>query len=213
MSSLSIKARSSALMNSRNNRPSIRSASRSVSNSRCNCLWLLPNNFDTAGTCWAVAGRSASGAFGVVTRAKPVNDYDGLVTDHPGVVTLGQGSNIPRPGNEFGAIVHLDSESAGHVILEMRGLAAVGLGNGRDVGGPAPAGFEHKAADLGTANTDNLRSAIRKFADFIGFGKGLMLGLLFVTVHGMLRGECGNELPAGRLAPGFPFKLGHGPLR
>jgi hypothetical protein len=112
-------------------------------------------------------------------------------------MTLRQGGDISGTGYEFSAIVHLDGESAGHVILKMRGLAAVGLGDGRDVGGPAPARFEHEAADLGSADTENLRSATRKFADFIGLGKGLMLGLLIVIVHGMLRGECKNALPAG----------------
>src|SRR4051794_30129230 len=112
---------------------------------------------------------------GVVARAVPVDDDDGLVTDHPGVVALGQRGDIARLGDELGAVVHPDAQPAAHVELHVRCLAAVGAGDGLDVVRPAPARLEDQPADLATTYLDDLCVAAGKFTDLVGLREGPVL--------------------------------------
>src|SRR5690606_11422097 len=82
-----------------------------------------------------------------------------------------------RPGDELRAVVHADREPPGHVVLEVRRLAAFGLGERLHVVRPAPAGLEHEPADLAAADLDDLGPAARKFAQLVRMLESLVLTL------------------------------------
>src|ERR1700733_9816815 len=119
-----------------------------------------------------------SGLLGVVAGAVPVDDDNGLLADDPGVVAAGQRGDVAGTGDEFGAVVHADGEPSADVVLEVRCLAAVGLGDRLDVVGPAPARLEDEPADLGVAHLENLGAAVGKLAGFVWRVEGLVLGRL-----------------------------------
>jgi hypothetical protein len=54
-------------------------------------------------------------------------------------------------------------------VAEVGGLAAVGAGDGFDVGGPSPAGFEGAAPDRPTVEDDQLQLSLAlEGADLLG---------------------------------------------
>jgi hypothetical protein len=67
------------------------------------------------------------------------------------------------------------------VILEMRSLAGLGIGDRLDVAGPAPSWLERIAPDLAVADLDDLGPSVWELPDFVGFCKRSMLGF----VHGI----------------------------
>src|SRR5271165_4374040 len=94
-------------------------------------------------------------ALGVVARADPV-------ADDPGVMSARKRCDVARAGDELRAVVRPDRETSGHVILEVRRLAALGLGDRLDVVRPAPARFEDEAPDLASADVKNFGAPMRK---------------------------------------------------
>src|SRR6186997_161002 len=117
----------------------------------------------------------ASRGSGVAAGAVPVDDDRRLVADHPGVVTAGQGGDVARSGDELRAVVHADRELAADVILEVRCLAARGLGDRLHVARPAPAGLELEAADAAAADVEDPRGAVREFPCLVGTLEALVL--------------------------------------
>src|SRR5271165_3761599 len=101
-------------------------------------------------------------ALGVMARANPVDDDGWLVADDPGVVSARKRCDVARAGDELRAVVHPDRETSAHVILEVRRLAALGLGDRLYVVRPAPARFEDEAPDLASADVKNFGAPMRK---------------------------------------------------
>src|SRR5829696_7475109 len=62
--------------------------------------------------CLAVMAWSPVLLLRVVARRVPVDDDGGLVADHPGIVPARERGDIPRPGDEFSAVVHADREAS-----------------------------------------------------------------------------------------------------
>src|SRR5690242_1472213 len=93
-------------------------------------------------------------ASGVVNHALKIDDDGRLIADHPGVVTARQQRDVAGPAIEFRAIIHADAKHASDMILEMRRLAACGLGDRLHRSRPAPAWLEDRAADHGAADLD-----------------------------------------------------------
>src|SRR3954468_5802504 len=131
----------------------------------------------SSGNSTAITFELRSGS-GVVEHALEVDHHGGLVADHPRIVTRRQERDVARLAVELGAVVHLDAQHAGDVVLEVRRLAALGAGERLHRGRPAPAGLEHGAPDGGAADVDQLDAALGKFAHFIRLAEILPLGTL-----------------------------------
>src|SRR5512135_889132 len=76
-----------------------------------------------------------------------IDDDRRLVADHPRVVAGRQQRDVAGAELVFAAVVHPYAQTAGHVVLEVRRLAALGSGDGLDVGRPAPAGLKGGATE------------------------------------------------------------------
>jgi hypothetical protein len=127
----------------------------------------------------AGAGAGSDGvrvASGIIDHALEIDDNGGLIADHPGVVTARQERDVAGPAIEFRAVVHADAQHASDVILEMRCLAACGLGNWLDRGRPTPTWFEDSAANYGAADLDQFQTALGKLAHFLRRAEALELG-------------------------------------
>src|SRR4051812_32522343 len=98
----------------------------------------------------------ASAGLRVVARPVPVDHHDLLVADDPGVVAARQGRDVPGTGDQLGAVVHADRQPAAEVVLEVRRLAALRVRDRPHVVRPPPTGLEDEAADLATANVEDL---------------------------------------------------------
>src|SRR5262245_29029776 len=102
--------------------------------------------------CWRISLLDSASlrvsvrALGVVEHALEVDNDGRLVADYPSIVTAGQQRHIARLAIELGAVVHLDPQHAGHVVLKVRRLAALGLRQRLHGCGPAPARLEYCAA-------------------------------------------------------------------
>src|ERR1700733_3601151 len=92
----------------------------------------------------------------VVAGAPPVDDDDGFVADHPGVVAGGQRGYLPGRRIERAAIGQLDPQCACHVVLEMRRLAQVGARDRLDVLGPPPPRLEDEPSDVAAPDAQQL---------------------------------------------------------
>jgi hypothetical protein len=76
------------------------------------------------------------------------------------------------------AVVHLDPETPRQVVLEVWGFAAVGLGDRPQVVRPAEPGLEYETADLGIADLQDLRLAVRERPNLIRRSELAVLRLL-----------------------------------
>jgi hypothetical protein len=91
-------------------------------------------------------GTSVLWRFGVVGEALPIDDDAGLVADDPCVVAGRQDGEIAGTVFHFlAAVGHDEFHSPGDEVAGMRGLAAIGLRDGLDVLGPAPAWLESRS--------------------------------------------------------------------
>jgi hypothetical protein len=80
--------------------------------------------------------------------------------------------------DELGAVVHLDREPPGQVVLEVRRLAAVRLGERLDVLRPSPSGLEDEASDGASADVEDLCATLRELTRLVGLREGLVLAAL-----------------------------------
>src|SRR5581483_10016379 len=92
------------------------------------------SNAAPAGTSGKALGASnpiatVSSRFRVIEHALEIHDHRLLVADDPGVVAGGEERDVAGFAVEFGAVVHFDADDAGDVILEVRRLAALCLGD------------------------------------------------------------------------------------
>ena len=60
----------------------------------------------------------------VIDHALEIDNDSGVIANNPGIVAARQERNVAWSAVEFIAIIHSNSQYAGDVILEMRGLAA-----------------------------------------------------------------------------------------
>jgi hypothetical protein len=88
-----------------------------------------------------------------------------------------QQRNVARAAIELSPVVHEDPEDSGHVVLEVRGFAALGVDERLDRCRPFPARVEHRAADRRAADLDELEPALRELADLVRFLEVLAFGL------------------------------------
>src|SRR5271166_3667716 len=88
---------------------------------------------------------------GVIGHAADIEDDHGLIADDPGVVAWRQQRHVAGAELLFTAVVHADAEPARDVVLEVRGLATLGLGHGFERCGPLPARLKRAAAEGDTA--------------------------------------------------------------
>ena len=65
--------------------------------------------------------------FSIVNHTLEINQYNGFVTNYPGIVARWQHGHVARFAVEQGAVVHLDAQGAADVVLKMRRQAAVCL--------------------------------------------------------------------------------------
>ena len=82
-------------------------------------------------------------------RALPVDRDDGLVTDHPGVVTRRQRGDLAGTTVDFGAVLHHHVDPPGDLVLLVRGHAQFGARDRLDVLGPLPARLHGDPTNLG----------------------------------------------------------------
>src|SRR5919204_3259777 len=116
-----------------------------------------------------------SAALRVVAGAEPVDDHDGLVSDDPRVVAARQRGDVAGAGDHLGAVVHPDRELAAHVVLEVRGLAAVRVRERLDVVRPAPARLEDEPSHLAVSDLQDLGAAVPELADLVRLCKAFVL--------------------------------------
>src|ERR1035437_26540 len=106
-------------------------------------------------------------SFGVRAGAEPVNDDNWFIPYDPGVVTTGQRRDIARTSYELGAVVHQDPQLTLNVVLEVRCLTTLSLGDWLDVIRPAPPGLKNEATNFSASYFDDLGSTIGKLSVFL----------------------------------------------
>ena len=108
---------------------------------------------------------------GVFGHAGDINDDDWFIADDPRIVTGRQQGNFTRSKFLCAAVIHEHVQPSGNVILQVRGFAAFGLGDGFDARGPFPSGLEGGAAEGDAAEFDEFDFAVGETADIVGFRK------------------------------------------
>src|SRR4030042_1772246 len=83
----------------------------------------------------------------VGAHALPVHHDDGLVPDHPGVVSRRQVRDLPGPRLELGTVPHEDVHTSRDLVLEVRRLAPLRAGDRLDVRRPLPARLQRGATE------------------------------------------------------------------
>ena len=134
-----------------------------------------------------VTERPGSHPLRVVAGPEPVDDHDGLVPDDPRVMPARERRDVARLGRELRAVVHADREAAGHVVLEVRRLAALRPGDRLQIVGPTPPWLEHEPADLGIPHLQDVGVPVRELADLVRVAEPSMLGLLHRDPPTLLR--------------------------
>lgn len=94
--------------------------------------------------------------------------------------------DIARASVELGAIGHLDVQCALDVVLEMRRLAQLGIGQPLDVGGPSPARLQAEPADLAASDAEQIDPAEVEAADLVRGVEALALADTLTAAAGRL---------------------------
>jgi hypothetical protein len=105
---------------------------------------------------------------GLVGSTPPVDQYNRIATDDPGVVALGQRGDCAGSSLDLGAVLHGDVQDAAGVLLEVGCFTQLGAGDRLDVIGPTPTGLEDEAADLASTDGDEIDLAPFEGPGFIG---------------------------------------------
>jgi hypothetical protein len=110
-----------------------------------------------------------------------VDENGRLVADHPGIVSHRKKRYVACPAVELGPVVHDDVQDPGHLILKVRGLAALGLDQGLYRGGPLPARLECRPADHGPSYFDQLHFPLGKRPHLVWFSEALQFRFFLVA--------------------------------
>ena len=105
---------------------------------------------------------------GSVGSTPPVDQYNRIGTDDPGVVALGQRGDLARSSLDLGAVLHGDVEDAAGVVLEVGCFTQLGASDRLDVIGPTPTGLEGEAADFASTDGDEIDLVPFEGPGFIG---------------------------------------------
>src|SRR4030095_8867718 len=98
--------------------------------------------------------------------------HDGrLVSDYPSVVSRGEERHVAWATFKLASIVHTDPQHSGHVILKVRGFAALGLGDRLNRRGPSPPRIKDSATDSCASDLDEFHSSVGKLPNLVGLSK------------------------------------------
>jgi len=98
--------------------------------------------------------------FGEIRQSLEIDQHHRLVADDPGVVPRGQGRDVAGFAIQLGAVVHLDMQHAGDVVLQMRRLTTRRLGDWLHAGRPSPARLQGRTTDRRTADLDQFQPSV-----------------------------------------------------
>ncbi|HNJ51507.1 MAG TPA: hypothetical protein PK827_12825 [Accumulibacter sp.] len=113
----------------------------------------------------------------VVEHALKVDQVNRFIAFDPGIVAGREHGDVPGFHHMADAVL-LDNHDARHVVLQVRGLAQIGMNDRLDRFGPFPSRFEGGASDDGSSDLDQLDATFGKRANFNRVGEALYLDLL-----------------------------------
>src|ERR1700692_2026420 len=116
----------------------------------------------------------AESRLSVVARAVPVDEHDGLVADHPGIVTRGKRGDVAGARVELAPVRHPDPQHARSVVLKVRRLAELGPRDRLDVQRPPPSGVEGRPPARAPADVDEIDAALLENPLLVGASQGLV---------------------------------------
>src|SRR5262249_54015038 len=110
----------------------------------------------------------------VVRRPGPIDRYDGVVSDNPGIVTGRDQDELAGPCLGFFSVGHLDHHATGHLVEEMRRLTEIRACDRLDVVRPLPARLRVEPADRAATDIHDLDVAMTKLPHLVRGTQGLV---------------------------------------